>query len=87
MHYASISLVVNVMYIKKNCEHLNVLYIFDHTALHRFEVRLELNAANAASSLILLPCLRVTPRRHQADGQLSPLYPPRQVSARLAPLV
>ena len=29
------------------------------------------------SSLVLLPCLRLTPRRHrQADDQLSPLYPP-----------
>ena len=30
-----------------------------------------------ASSLVLLPCLRLTPRRHrQAGGQVSQLYPP-----------
>ena len=42
-----------------------------------------------SSSLVLLPCLRLTPRRHcQADDQISPLYaPPCQVSTGLVPLV
>ena len=42
------------------------------------EVRLELYGANArASSLVLLPSLPLTRRRHhQADGQLSSLYRP-----------
>ena len=45
--------------------------------MNRFEVRLELCGANAGSSLILLPCLRLTPRRHrQAGCQFSQLYPP-----------
>ena len=77
VNYPSISLVVNIMYIQTFCEHLNVLNNFDQTDLNRVEVRLELNGTNARRSLILLPCLRLTPRRHrQDDGQLSPLYPP-----------
>ena len=73
-----------------NClSHLNVLYNFDQPDLYRFEVRLELYGANA--HLVVSPpslSLSHTPRRHrQADDQLSLLYPPRQVSDHLAPLV
>ena len=66
------------MYIQTFCDYLNVHYIFDQSSAGRM----------SASSLVLLTSLPLTPRRHrQVDGQLSPLYPPRQVSARLAPLV
>ena len=35
------------------------------------------SSSGRALSLVLLPCLRLTPRRHRkADGKLSPLYPP-----------
>ena len=44
--------------------------------LYRFDVRLEVYDG-PASSFVLLPCPRLTPRRHrQAYGQLSPLHPP-----------
>ena len=66
------------IYIQTFCDYLNVPYIVDQSSAGRM----------SASSLVLLTSLPLTPRRHrQVDGQLSPLYPPRQVSARLAPLV
>ena len=46
--------------------------------LYRVEVRLEVYDGPALS-LVLLSCLCLTPRRHQANGQLSLLYPPCQV--------
>ena len=79
---------IYIMCIQTFCEIPNIFYISDRTDLYRFEVRLELNGGNARLIVIPPSCLRLTPRRHrQADGQMSPLYPPRQVSARLAPLV
>ena len=45
----SISLVVNIMYIRTFCHHLNVLYIFDQTDLYRVEVRLERPAVSPPS--------------------------------------
>ena len=46
------------------------------TDLYRCQVRLEVYDG-PAWYLVLLRCPRITPRRHrQADGQLSPLYPP-----------
>ena len=46
MNYPSISIIVNIMCIQTFCEHLNVLYIFDQTDLHRFKIRQELSSAN-----------------------------------------
>ena len=46
VHYPSISLVENITHIQTFCEHLNVLYIFDQTDLHRFKIRQELSSAN-----------------------------------------
>ena len=44
--------------------------------LYRFDVKLEVYD-RPARSLLLLPCSRLTLRCHrQADGKLSPLYPP-----------
>ena len=72
--YPRIGLVVNIIYIRRFCDHVNIVHTFDRT--NRFEVNLELYDG-LASSLVLLPCFRLTPRHHrQADGQLSPLYPP-----------
>ena len=76
VHYPSIGLIVNIMYVQAFCD-LNVLCIVDQKDLYRVEVRLELNGANARLIVSLLPCPSLTPRRYrQADGQLSPLYPP-----------
>ena len=88
MHYLSISLVVNIMYVQKNCELLNSLYIFDQTLLYRFEVRLELYAANARL-VVSPPSVSVSPPDATAKPMASShrFTPPRQVSTRLAPLV
>ena len=67
---------------------LNVRHIFDQIDLYPFEVRLELYRANARI-VIMPPSLSFSP----PDAPAKPLAtshhftPPRQVSARLAPLV
>ena len=67
----------NIIYIRRFCDHINVLHIFDQTCIVLKSGWSSTTARMPASSLVLLPCLRLTPRRHrQADGQLSPLYPP-----------
>ena len=60
--------VVNMMCIQTFCGHLNILYIFDQTDLHRFEVRLELSDANArlvASPPLVSPSHPPTPPSNQ----------------------
>ena len=59
VHYPSISLVVNVMYIQTFCENINVLFIFDQADMYRFEVRLELYVATA--SIVIPPSLSPSP--------------------------
>ena len=62
----------NIRYIRRCCDHINVLHIFNQ---YRFEVRREVYDG-PAWYLVLLSCPRLTPRRHrQADGQLSPRCP------------
>ena len=65
-------------YIQTFCEHLNILSVFDHRqTCIVLKSGWSSTARMPASSLVLLPCLRLTTRRHrQADGQLSPLYSP-----------
>ena len=74
--YPSISLVVNIMYICMFCDRLNELYIFDPTCI----------VSSHAGAPRSLPLCHPRPHHH-ANGQFSSIYPPRQVSARLAPLM
>ena len=72
-----------------NClSHLNVLYNFDQPDLYRFEVRLELYGANA-HLVVSPPSLYTSPPDANAKPMASSHHftPPRQVSARLAPLL
>ena len=72
-------------------------FIFDQADLYRFEVRLELYGANArlavspppASSLVLFLSLSFSSPDAPAKSMASShdFTPPRQVLARLAPLV
>ena len=80
VHYPSVSLAVNIIYIQTFCENLHFVYIFDQADLDRVEVRLEFNGANARQ-IVSPPSLSSShPRRHrQADGKLSPLTPSCQV--------
>ena len=78
VHYPSISLVVNLMRIHSFCEHPKALYIFRTDILASFfEVRLELNGANAR--LVVSPSLSPsqprtpTPSRSPALTTLPPL--------------
>ena len=73
----SIGLVVNILYIRIFCGHLNVLYIFDQTCIVLQPGWSSTNTtARMPASPLVFPCLRLTPRRHrQADDQLSPLHP------------
>ena len=74
--YPNINMVVSIMYIRICCDHLNTLYIFDPTRVVLSQAR-ALRRDCRASSLVILPSLPLTPRRHRhADGQLSSLYPP-----------
>ena len=76
--YPSIGLVVNIIYIRIFCGHISVFHNFDQNCivLKSGWSSTSTTARMPASSLVFL-CLRLTPlRHHQADGQLSPLYPP-----------
>ena len=86
--YPRIGLVVNIIYIRRYFDQINILS-YVRPGLYCFEVRLELyDGDGPSSSLGRLPCLRLTPPRHRKpNGQLSPDYPPLPSSARLAPLV
>ena len=80
---------VNIMYIRTFCEHLNIRYIFDHTDLYGVEVRLELYGANVRL-MVSPPSLSPS---HPPPSPPKPMAsshhftPPREVSARLVPLV
>ena len=88
VHYPSINLVVNIMYIQTVCENLNALYIVDQTDLHRFEVRMELYDCANARVIVSTPSISVSPPDATAKPMASSHHftPHRQVSARLAPL-
>ena len=62
VHYPSISLVVNIMYIQTFCEHLDVLYMF---STRQTCIALKSGWSSTprmpASSLGLLPCLQLPP--------------------------
>ena len=80
VHYPGISLVVNVKHILTFCEHTIVLVIFDQTDCIVLKSGWSSTARMPASSLVLLPCVRLTPRRHrQTDGQLSLLHLPSPI--------
>ena len=69
-------LVVNIMCIQGFCDNLNVIYIFDQTCI-ALKSGWSSTTRMPVWSLVLLPSLPLTPKRHrQADGQLSPRYPP-----------
>ena len=77
VHYPSISLVVKLMFIQTFCDHLNVIIFSIRQTCIVLKSGWSSTARIRASSLVLLPSLPLPPRRHrQADGQLSPLYPP-----------
>ena len=77
VHYPSISLVVKLMFIQTFCDHLNVIIFSIRQTCIVLKSGWSSTARMRASSLVLLPSLPLTPRRHrQADKQLSSLYPP-----------
>ena len=88
VHHPSISLVVNMLYIRTFCQYLTVLYRLDQAYMYRFEVRQEINRANVRL-VVSFPSLSPS---HPTTPPLSrwlalPLTPHHHVSARLAPLV
>ena len=73
VHYPSTSL-VNLS-IQTFCNHLNALFFLPDLIIV-LKSGWSSTARMPASSLVLLPSLPLSPRRHsQADGQLSPLPP------------
>ena len=64
----------NIIYIRRFCDHINVLHIFDQTCI---VWKSGWSSTMGPPHRWYSSPLRLTPRRHrQADGQLSPLYPP-----------
>ena len=72
--YRNVGLVVKIIYICILCGHVDVLQIFGSTCIVLMSAWSSTTARMPASSLVL-PCLRLTPQRRHANGQLSPLWP------------
>ena len=85
--YPSISLVVNTMYIRIICDHLKVLYIFDPTCI---VLKSGWSCTAPMPRLVVgPPSLSLSPPDATPKPMASSHHftPPRQVSARLAPIV
>ena len=77
VHYPRTSPVVNILCIQTFGDHLNAFYIFGQKDCIVLKSGESFTVRMPASSLVALPSPPLTSRRHrQADGQLSPLYPP-----------